>query len=457
MVDGVLIHHSSLVTSARDMVNATEPAVVDEPAEHSSSDEAQDAVDQNTNAAANGDTNNAGSGEKKKKKKKKSKKKAKPKQTEPPSVGLSKLFANGIYPMGQLMSYNDNLKRTTDEEARAMEREQTEEQRFNDLRRAAEVHRQVRAYARKTIKPGMTMTSIAELIENGTRALVEENGMQSGIGFPTGLSLDHCAAHYSPNPNDTIVLQEGNVMKVDFGVHVNGRICDSAFTMAFDPIYDPLLEAVKAATETGVKAAGVDVVLAEIGEQIQETMESHEVEIRGKTYQVKSIRNLNGHNITPYSIHGGKSVPIVKPNERDRDYWQRMEEGETFAIETFGSTGEGYVHNVGNCSHYAMPEIDYRNNARGQALYREISRVSSAKRLFHSIEKNFGTLPFCRRYLDRIGEESHLLGLSRLVKAGIVQDYPPLNDVDGCYTAQFEHTILLKPTAKEVVSKGDDY
>lgn len=75
---------------------------------------------------------------------------------------------------------------------------------YNSIRRAAEVHRQVRSYARKTIKPGMSMTEIANLIEDGTRALVEAEGMKSGIGFPTGLSLNHCAAHYTPNAGDTI-------------------------------------------------------------------------------------------------------------------------------------------------------------------------------------------------------------------------------------------------------------
>lgn len=49
----------------------------------------------------------------------------------------------------------------------------------------------------------MTMTQIAENIEDGTRALVEENGLESGIGFPTGLSLNNCAAHYTPNAGDT--------------------------------------------------------------------------------------------------------------------------------------------------------------------------------------------------------------------------------------------------------------
>jgi methionyl aminopeptidase len=84
-------------------------------------------------------------------------------------------------------------------------------------------------------------------------------------------------------------------------------------------------------------------------------------------------------------------------------------------------------------------------------------RVASAKSLLRSIDKNFGTLPFCRRYLDRLGHEKYLLGLNNLVQAGIVQDYPPLCDIKGSYTAQFEHTILLRPNVKEVVSRGDDY
>jgi methionyl aminopeptidase len=48
-------------------------------------------------------------------------------------------------------------------------------------------------------------------------------------------------------------LQAEDVLKVDFGVHVNGRIVDSAFTLNWEPTYDRLLEAVKDATETGVR------------------------------------------------------------------------------------------------------------------------------------------------------------------------------------------------------------
>ena len=51
---------------------------------------------------------------------------------------------------------------------------------------------------------------------------------------------------------------------------------DSAFTWAPDPKYEELLAAVKDATYTGIKEAGVDVRLSDIGEAIQEVMGSYE-------------------------------------------------------------------------------------------------------------------------------------------------------------------------------------
>jgi methionyl aminopeptidase len=174
----------------------------------------------------------------------------------------------------------------------------------------------------------------------------------------------------------------------------------------------------------GIRASGIDVRLCDVGEAIQEVMESHEVELDGKTYQVKCIRNLNGHSIAPYRIHAGKSVPIVKGGEATR-----MEEGEFYAIETFGSTGlvqarqsacrnygtclltaeagppstgpvgtlhseasgslagKGYVHEDLECSHY-MKNFDVGHVPL---------RLPRAKALLNVINRNFGTLAFCKR------------------------------------------------------------
>lgn len=391
-----------------------------------------------------------GTAAKKKKKKKKPKKKSDgaanggkhpTEQTTPPTVPVKYLFPSGVFPEGERQSYNDDQRwRETNEEKRHMER--IESDMINDIRQAAEVHRQVRKYMSTIIKPGISMAEMCETLEDSVRKLIDENGLEAGIAFPTGCSLNYVAAHWTPNGGDKTVLQYDDVMKLDFGTHVNGRIVDSAFTVAFNPRYDPLLAAVKDATNTGIREAGIDVRLCDIGAAIQEVMESYEVELDGKTYQVKSIRNLHGHSIDPYKIHAGKSVPIVKGGEAIK-----MEEGEFFAIETFGSTGKGYVREDLECSHY-MKNFD--------AVHVPL-RLPRAKSLLSTIDKNFGTLAFCRRYLDRLGEEKYLMALKNLCDARIVIPYPPLCDNKGCYTAQYEHTLYLHPTKKEVLSRGDDY
>ncbi|XP_019753112.1 methionine aminopeptidase 2 isoform X1 [Hippocampus comes] len=381
-----------------------------------------------------------------KKKKKKKKKKASKGQTDPPSIPICELYPGGAFPIGQECEYPPSQDgrsaawRSSNEERRVLDK--ANEEVWNDFRQAAEAHRQVRQHVRGFLKPGMTMIEICERLEDCSRKLIKENKLHAGLAFPTGCSLNHCAAHYTPNAGDPTVLQYDDVCKIDFGTHINGRIIDCAFTVTFNPKYDKLLEAVRDATNTGIKNAGIDVRLCDVGEAIQEVMESYEVELDGKTYQVKPIRNLNGHSIGQYRIHAGKTVPIVKGGEATK-----MEEGEVYAIETFGSTGKGVVHDDMECSHY-MKNFDVGHVP---------IRLPRAKHLLNVINENFGTLAFCRRWLDRLGESKYLMALKNLCDLGILDPYPPLCDTKGCYTAQFEHTILLRPTCKEVVSRGDDY
>ena len=152
-------------------------------------------------------------------------------------------------------------------------------------------------------------------------------------------------------------------------------------------------------------------------------MQSYEVEIKGRTYPVKVVRNLNGHSIEPYKIHGGKTVPCVRmPNNN-----VKMEEGEVYAIETFGSTGKGVVKEDGECSHY-MKDFHLPNN---------VKIPGRSKGLYNFITEKFSTLAFCKRWLDRGGQTGHILPLRDLVQNGIINTYPPLCDVPGSYVAQW--------------------
>ena len=49
------------------------------------------------------------------------------------------------------------------------------------------------------------------------------NARMAGIAFPTGCSLNHCAAHWTPNAGDKTVLSYDDVCKIDFGTHINGK------------------------------------------------------------------------------------------------------------------------------------------------------------------------------------------------------------------------------------------
>jgi len=51
----------------------------------------------------------------------------------------------------------------------------------------------------------------------------------------------------------------------------------------------------------------------------------------------------------------------------------------------------------------------------------------------------------------------HYSALKPLVDSGVVRPYPPLSDIPGSYVSQFEHTFILRPTCKEILSIGDDY
>ena len=74
-----------------------------------------------------------------------------------------------------------------------------------------------------------------------------------------------------------------------------------------------------------------------------------------------------------------------------------MEEGEFYAIETFASTGKGYVIDSEDTSHYMRSPED-----------KEVPiRNPKSKALLRLIEENYGTLAFARRWLDDLGFEKY--------------------------------------------------
>ena len=144
-------------------------------------------------------------------------------------------------------------------------------------------------------------------------------------------------------------------------------------------------------------------------------MNSYEIEINGELKPITTIKNLTGHKIEPYKIHADKSVPNFKI-----DYPERMLENEYYAIETFSSTGSGITSEGNDCSHFM---IDYNKN------YKDISLANKDKKYFEIIESKFSTLAFCNRWFNDYSIPNKVL--KNLCATGIINKYPPLNDIKG--------------------------
>eukprot|EP00397_Hematodinium_sp_SG-2012_P044582 GEMP01049834.1.p1 GENE.GEMP01049834.1~~GEMP01049834.1.p1 ORF type:complete len:452 (+),score=62.69 GEMP01049834.1:193-1548(+) len=325
--------------------------------------------------------------------------------------------------------------------------------RLPQLREAAKIHYTIRKAMQKKIKIGMSTIEIVETIDRSVKEQCKIDSVTSrkGSAFPVGVNLNEVAAHHTPNPGDPLrYLEYGDVTSLDFGVHIDGNLVDCAFSFAFDPRHDGLLETVKAATNEGLKHVGIDARVAEIGSHINEVMEAGEVFWpNGKVWRVKTIKNLTGHLIEPYTIHAGKSLPVSDTGENTK-----MLEGELWALETFGSyNGVGYVRSRGPCSHFMF---------KGKDVIKGFNQTRFATKgadMLKMIDRRFSTLAFCPRWfpLDWMAGDRWKNTLSSLVHGGIVNEYPPLCDIRGSYTAQYEHTVFIRPNATEILTRGEDY
>ena len=314
-----------------------------------------------------------------------------------------------------------------------------------DAIKAAQNHKKISKNIINTIKPGTSLKNIAYLIENHIKEETKNQNTSEinyGIAFPVGLSLNNCAAHFTPNFNDPdIILTENDLIKIDFGVHKNGVIIDSAFTLHFNEKYDEFIKISKDLTNFAVSQCGVDVILGELGAEIEDYIKNTEIYIDNKLFKLKTMEDLSGHLIRPYEIHAGKAVPNIAIN-----YPVRMCEHEFYAIEPFITTGNGKSILKKPNSHYMIPKNNH-----------EKINNDSTRNLYDSLYKNYKTLPFCSRWLY----ETNLIDsdnlLEKMVENKILNSYPPIYDIDDSLISQFEHTIFIKSNGVINLTKNEFY
>jgi methionyl aminopeptidase len=281
---------------------------------------------------------------------------------------------------------------------------------FDKYIKAGRVASEVREASKKWVKVGVPLLDIAERIES----MIKKKGCE--CAFPVNLSLNDIAAHYTPVKNDETLISEGDVLKVDIGVHADGYVGDTAYTACFNEKYVEMVKSVERALEEAIKLCVPDSMLSDISSVIEET-------INGFGY--KPVSNLTGHGLDYFEIHASPSVPNIK---FESDY--RLSEDQVIAIEPFATDGAGVVKD-------SEPIMIFSLSESGPVRNQEARKIIN-------FSESLNGLPFAERWIPVDSMIKIKFALRELRSRGILHEYAPLKDSDNGIVAQAEHTIIIK-------------
>jgi methionyl aminopeptidase len=275
--------------------------------------------------------------------------------------------------------------------------------------KAGEIAKKVKEYAKTIVKKDVPLLEIAEKIES---KIVELGGKPA---FPTNLSINEIAAHYTPSYNDETLAS--GLIKVDMGVQIEGWIADFTFSADLENNAEnkKLIEASEKALREAIKKVKAGSSLGEIGKAIQEAIED---------YKFSPIVNLTGHEMNEYELHAGLAILNIENLKTEK-----LNKG-LYAIEPFSTNGSGKIYEGKPSGIYQL--VNDRN-----------IRSPMAREILDFIVEEYKTLPFCSRWLVKKFGTKALLALKQLEDNENVNQYPQLVEISKGKVAQSEDTILI--------------
>jgi methionyl aminopeptidase len=290
------------------------------------------------------------------------------------------------------------------------------------FRISGRILRETREEMKDLVKEKMLITEVCEKAEG----LIFSKGGKPA--FPCNVSINEVAAHYTSPPGDTTRIPESSTVKVDIGVHVDGYVTDTAFTVSFNPEGRSMANTAELALETAIENIHGDMLLSKIGSLIENTIKN-----RG----FKPISNLTGHSVGRYLIHAGTSIPNIAQTS-----FNKVRAGEIYAIEPFVTLPD------------AFGRVD---DGPQMTIFRLLKTKSvksdAAKKMLKHIETTFRTLPFAERWLiDVVPVDQHKAAFKELFASKAIMGYPVFIEVTKKPVAQAEHTILIENEGCEVLT-----
>jgi methionyl aminopeptidase len=210
-------------------------------------------------------------------------------------------------------------------------------QEIEKMRRAGRVVREVLELVRSQVKPGATTLDL----ENAAAARVAELGVKAAFkgyhGFPCVLCTSVNSEVVHGIPSSKRVLQEGDIVSVDFGVVVDGYYGDAAITVpvgAIDADAARLLAVTEASLHAGIAAVKPGATLGDVGAAVQGVVEAEGFSV---------VRDFVGHGI---GVHMHEDPQV--PNFGERGRGMKLKTGMVIAIEPMVNAGKADVKVMGD-------------------------------------------------------------------------------------------------------------
>jgi len=290
------------------------------------------------------------------------------------------------------------------------------EHEFECYKKAGQIASEVKKFIFDYVQSGMKLIDIARAIDS---KIVELGGEW---GFPVNLSIDKVAAHYTPDPSDDSVAS--GLLKVDFGVAIDGYIADTAISLDLteEGRHKDMIDLNQKILNNITQKICKGTEVREVGNTAQDTLEEWN-DKNDTSYSI--IKSLSGHSLDKDTIHAGLTISNYR-NENRRELSNMA-----FAIEPFVTTGVGDIYEGKGGGIYAL-QAD------------EPVRDRDAREILRYVKEKFKSRPFCLRWLEGKGFNKLRYVLSMLVKQGILHEYPMLIEKSKAPVSQVENTFVVR-------------
>jgi methionyl aminopeptidase len=184
------------------------------------------------------------------------------------------------------------------------------------------------------VMPGISTKQLADLAAAELKALGGEPSFLGYQGFPDVICVSVNEQVVHGIPSTARVIEEGDIVGLDFGVTYQGMITDSAISViAGKPKqkgHPDLLKRTEKALEVGISAVRDRVRTGDIGSAIEAYLTQ---------YPYGIVRDLVGHGVG-HQVHEDPNIPNY--GRPDTGPW--LDKGMTIAIEPMVALGTERVH-----------------------------------------------------------------------------------------------------------------